>query len=200
MNIFGKLLVVQAALKVPKGQYNSFGKYNYRSCEDILEAVKPHLIKAGLLLTLTDDIKAVGERFYVEATATLIDTEDGEKYAVRASAREDADKKGMDGSQITGAASSYARKYALNGLFSIDDTKDADATNDHGKGEAKPPKQADPPKQEMGFKCERCGKGILSYKGKDGKPVPIRKHCEGSKAKFGQVLCLDCIEVINIGG
>lgn len=124
MSIYEKLLNVQAELKAPKGQYNSFGKYKYRSCEDILEAVKPLLKKYGLSLRLTDEIVLVGDRFYLKATAFLHDGEEG--IFNTAFAREDLEKKGMDGSQITGTASSYARKYALNGLFLIDDTKDAD--------------------------------------------------------------------------
>jgi hypothetical protein len=125
---------VQQELKAPKGQYNSFGKYKYRSCEDILEAVKPLLEKNKLTLTLTDTIVPASEnRFYVKATARLIDIESEEISTIEntAFAREDAEKKGMDGSQITGTASSYARKYALNGLFLIDDTKDADTDEYH---------------------------------------------------------------------
>ena len=128
-----KLVEVQAALKAPKGQYNSFGGYKYRSCEDILEAVKPLLKENGLQLTLTDEPVEVGGRIYIKATAAVTDGQaivKAEGYA-----REPKEKKGMDESQITGTASSYARKYALNGLFLIDDTKDADATNDHGKGQ-----------------------------------------------------------------
>ena len=132
MNITEKLVLIQTRLKAPKGQYNSFGKYHYRSCEDILEAVKPLLSEAKAALTVTDRIVQIGDRFYVEATATLRDAESADTISNTASAREDEEKKGMDGSQITGAASSYARKYALNGLFAIDDTKDADSTNTHG--------------------------------------------------------------------
>jgi hypothetical protein len=126
MGIYEKLLNIQSELKAPKGQYNSFGKYKYRSCEDILEAVKPICKKNKAVLILSDTIYSKGERYYIEATATLIDTEDGTRIENTASAREEETKKGMDGSQITGTASSYARKYALNGLFCIDDTKDAD--------------------------------------------------------------------------
>ena len=131
MNIYEKLINVQAELKAPKGQYNSFGKYKYRSCEDILEAVKPLLKKNGLTLCITDHVEQIGDRFYVVAEACLYDAEDGADYPAAciqniAYAREDTEKKGMDGSQITGTASSYARKYCLNGLFLIDDTKDAD--------------------------------------------------------------------------
>ena len=123
------LIAIQGELKAPKGKYNSFGKYNYRSCEDILEAVKPICHKHGCVLTLSDKPMQVGERYYIEATATL-KTPDNE-FTVTASAREEKEKKGMDGSQITGTASSYARKYALNGLFNIDDTKDADTDEYH---------------------------------------------------------------------
>ena len=119
-----KLLEIQYKLKAPKGQYNSFGKYKYRSCEDILEAVKPILKEVGCTLTLSDELILIGDRYYIKATAHLKGADTDEK--VTALAREDEDKKGMDGSQITGTASSYARKYALNGLFCIDDTKDAD--------------------------------------------------------------------------
>ena len=127
--IFAKLVNVQNELKAPKGQYNKFGKYNYRSCEDILEAVKPLLKKSGLTLFIHDDIELVGERYYIKATCTLIDNENGEKVEISALARESKEKKGMDSSQVTGTASSYARKYALNGLFLIDDTKDTDTNS-----------------------------------------------------------------------
>ena len=116
---------IQSQLKAPKGQFNSFGKYKYRSCEDIVEAVKPLLAEAGYHLILSDDIIAVGDRVYVKAAATVFNGTDVLGTAT-AFAREPQDKKGMDASQITGTASSYARKYALNGLFAIDDTKDAD--------------------------------------------------------------------------
>lgn len=121
-----KIMAVQQELKAPKGQYNSFGKYKYRSCEDILEAVKPLLNKYQLIMTLNDDIVLVGDRVYVKATATIKDAVTEAQTTNTAWAREDESKKGMDGSQITGTASSYARKYCLNGLFLIDDTKDAD--------------------------------------------------------------------------
>ena len=130
-----KLLEIQHRLKAPKGQYNSFGKYKYRSCEDILEAVKPILFELGCTLTLSDEIVEMGGRFYVRATAHL-KGEDTEE-CVSAYAREDEDLKGMSGAQTTGTASSYARKYALNGLFCIDDTKDAD-TDEYANQNAKP--------------------------------------------------------------
>lgn len=130
-----ELINIIAELKAPKGQFNAFGKYKYRSCEDILEAVKPLCVKNNVLLTITDDIVLIGDRFYVKATATVTNL-DGVCVSASALAREEDTKKGMDGSQVTGASSSYARKYALNGLFCIDDTKDADATNTHGKEQA----------------------------------------------------------------
>lgn len=123
-----ELITIQSKLKAPKGQYNSFGKYKYRSCEDILEAIKPLLKETGCVLTITDDIVLVGERFYVKATVSLRNSS-GETITTSAFAREEETKKGMDGSQVTGASSSYARKYALNGMFCIDDTKDSDTTN-----------------------------------------------------------------------
>ena len=138
MGVYAKLAKVQSELKAPKGQYNSFGKYHYRSCEDIVESVKPLLKKEGLLLNLSDEIVNISDRFYVKATATVIDTEDEKSISVSAFAREEKEKKGMDGSQVTGASSSYARKYALNGLFAIDDTKDSDATNTGDKSKEAP--------------------------------------------------------------
>lgn len=138
MNIYEKLLKVQVELKAPKGQYNSFGKYKYRSCEDILEALKPVLDKFKLTLFIKDDVIEVNTRNYVKATITLVNTEKPDEIIeTSALAREEETKKGMDGSQITGASSSYARKYALNGMFMIDDTKDSDSTNTHGKEEVK---------------------------------------------------------------
>lgn len=138
MNIYEKLLKVQIELKAPKGQYNSFGKYKYRSCEDILEALKPVLDKFKLTLFIKDDVIEVNGRNYVKATIILVNTEKPDEIIeTSALAREEREKKGMDGSQITGASSSYARKYALNGMFMIDDTKDSDSTNTHGKEEVK---------------------------------------------------------------
>lgn len=138
MTIQQKLLNVQLKLKAPKSNYNSFSKFNYRSCEDILEAVKPILEGEKLLLMLSDEIVQIGDRNYVKATATLLEAEkDGQVLQVVAYAREDENKKGMDSAQLTGATSSYARKYALNGLFLIDDTKDMD-TDEFQKQKRKP--------------------------------------------------------------
>lgn len=138
MNIAEKLSAIQIELKAPKGQYNSFGKYKYRSAEDILEAVKPICAKNKATLILSDSVELVGDRIYVRASATLMDSEKPESMiAVSAYAREADTKKGMDASQITGTASSYARKYAMNGLFNIDDTKDAD-TDEYRKQNDRP--------------------------------------------------------------
>lgn len=131
-----ELIVIQSELKAPKSQFNKFGGYKYRKAEDILEAVKPLLNKQKCTLTITDDIVMVGNRIYVKATAT-IKNEKGEYETTTGWAREEETKKGIDGSQITGASSSYARKYALNGLFAIDDNADSDTTNDGQHQEAK---------------------------------------------------------------
>ena len=129
--IYEKLLSVQNELKAPKDKKNTFGEYNYRSCEGILEAVKPLLQEQGLMLTIKDEVVNIGDRYYVRATVLLDDISSNGEIAVTALAREEETKKGMDASQITGTASSYARKYALNGLFLIDDTKDADTDEFH---------------------------------------------------------------------
>ena len=126
MGIYEKLMHIQTEIKAPKNLYNSFGKYKYRNAEGICEAVKPYLAKENASLVLHDDLVNVGDRIYVKATACLIDNESGRTVETTAFAREALSKKGMDDSQITGTASSYARKYALNGLFLLDDTKDAD--------------------------------------------------------------------------
>lgn len=141
-----KLLSVQEKLKAPKSQNNNFGKYKYRSCEDILEAVKPLNVEAGLLLTISDEIELVDGRHYVKATCRVTDGTD--EIVVTASAREAGNKKGMDDAQVTGATSSYARKYALNGLYLIDDTKDADTDEyvqqqKRGSQKQQKPKQSD---------------------------------------------------------
>lgn len=146
MNIHENLAAIQSALKAPKSQFNSFGGYHYRNAEDILEAVKPLLAQQGCVLTCTDEIVLIGERYYVKATATICNKE-GQIVQTCAYAREEESKKGMDGSQVTGASSSYARKYALNGLFCIDDTKDSDTTN---TGDQKPqPEKKPAPKKKV---------------------------------------------------
>lgn len=168
MNVYKKLAAVQSALKAPKGQYNSFGKYKYRSCEDIVESVKPLLKEHGLLLTISDDLVLVGDRFYVKATATITDIADGGQVEVSAFAREEETKKGMDGSQVTGASSSYARKYALNGLFAIDDTKDSDATNTGGQEVSRPEQKPQPtpsisPREALIARLHELGINVTAY-------------------------------------
>lgn len=140
MSVYAKLREIQLNLIAPKNQYNSFGKYNYRSCEDILEGLKPCLDKTKTAVTVNDEIVQIGDRYYVKATATLFDCETCEYVSNTAYAREEESKKGMDASQVTGATSSYARKYALNGLFCIDDVKDADS-RDNRQEEAKKQKE-----------------------------------------------------------
>lgn len=134
--LWAKLLTIQTELKAPKGQENKFGGYRYRSCEDILEAVKPLLAEQGAVIQLSDTLELVGQRYYIKATASLIDTDTGEAASVTAWAREAESRKGMDDSQVTGSSSSYARKYALNGLLAIDDTRDADTMDNRAAGQA----------------------------------------------------------------
>lgn len=138
VGIYEKLLLIQTELKAPKSQYNNFGKYKYRNCEDILESLKPILAKNKAAITISDEVVSAGDRFYIKATAKIVDAETGESVETTAYAREEESKKGMDGSQLTGSSSSYARKYALNGLFAIDDTKDSDYST---PGPNKPLKQ-----------------------------------------------------------
>lgn len=175
MSIYEKLLSIQTELKVPKSQYNKFGGYNYRNCEDILETLKPLLKQHNATVLLTDEIENIGDRFYVRVNATFIDIESGEKVTVSALAREDLSKKGMDSSQVTGSTSSYARKYALNGLFCIDDNRDADTLNNSKeytappKAQKQPTKPVQPPKQASNvIICPVCGKPVQPAKVKDG--------------------------------
>ena len=157
MNVYEKLMQVQTQLKAPKGQFNTFGNYKYRSCEDILEGLKPLLAEVKATLTLTDKILQIGERFYIEATAIFTDTELGAKVEVSGLARENATQKGMNDAQITGSVSSYARKYSLNGLFCIDDTKDAD-TLDNSTTD-KPIKPIETPKGKKDIETPTDKKG-----------------------------------------
>ena len=185
MKILEQLLAVQAELKAPKGQYNSFGEYKYRSCEDILEAVKPLLQRQKLTLTITDDVVMVGDRIYIKATARLVNTDD-ESVENTAFAREADKKGGMDDGQITGSTSSYARKYALNGLFLIDDTKDED--NEEHMREAderkdfqeRKERQQQSPSDEEILKCAECGAKI--------NPSVHDYSCK----TFGRPLCIAC--------
>lgn len=184
-----KFSAVQNELKAPKDLYNNFGKYKYRSAESILEAVKPLLQKYSLILTLSDELEHVGERYYVKATATIMDIDGKADLSNTAWAREDLEKKGMDGSQITGTASSYARKCALNGLFLIDDTKDADTDEYHVQTTSKPKKVSSEPLEELFSKEGLSLDFVLNlYKAKSidelkgAKEQNIREHIEDIKA------------------
>lgn len=190
MNIYEKLMNIQVELKAPKNQRNTFGNYNYRSCEDILEGLKPLLLENRTTLVLDDEVVQIGDRYYVKATATLIDI-DQEEGMIKtknshitsiAYAREDEVKKGMDLAQITGSVSSYARKYALNGLFAIDDTKDSDSTNKHGKDKGND-KVAESSNESAGtdnFKCSDCNADVNQA---------VNTF---SVNKFGKTLCFNC--------
>ena len=185
MNIYEKLSAIQAELKAPKNQRNNFGNYNYRSCEDILEAVKPICQKYKTVLTIYDEIEYIGNRHYIKANVKLIDVEDDTVLAITAYAREEDEKKGMDGSQITGASSSYARKYALNGLFCIDDSKDSDFTNTGDKPAQKKQwpdsvVEGQPPDGQITHRCSVCGAEI---------PEKVAIY---SSQKFKRKLCMNC--------
>ena len=189
---------IQCELKAPKGQYNSFGKYSYRSCEDILEAVKPLLDKYKATVYITDEVVSVGDRIYVKATATFVD-KDGNEVSVSAFAREPVARKGMDEAQVTGATSSYARKYALNGLFLIDDTKDADTDESRNESEARSkasvsdtPKSDTPKVQRPNYSEEQIAKMKKWTDGTftDEELAEFRKRCCGADYA-------DAIEDIN---
>lgn len=188
MGVYAKLMAVQTELKAPKGQYNSFGKYKYRSCEDILEAVKPLLAKHKAVLTICDDLDKIGDRYYIRATAIFTDIETGEQVSTLAYAREEESKKGMDGSQVTGTSSSYARKYALNGLFCIDDTKDSDSTNTGDKGENKA--EESKPKE---YYCEECGKVVKAVGNYTAEQVAAT-----NKKRYGRIVCGDCSKKMKV--
>lgn len=208
-NFFQRVSEAQIKLKAPKNQRNSFGNYNYRSCEDILEAVKPILNEAGLVLNLSDEVVFVGERYYVKATATIFDTESDNLLVSTAYAREADTKKGMDDSQITGTASSYARKYALNGLMNIDDTKDAD-TDEHentkrnyekkaAEKKAETPKPAEKTAETKSAipKCENpeCGNRIFPIKKSNGETMSVSDVVEYSKEHYGgKIYCESCMK------
>jgi hypothetical protein len=186
------LIKIQSELVATKSQYNSFGKYYYRSCEDILEAVKPLLSKYGAELTISDDVVSVGDRVYVKATVSITDGK--ETKTVTAFAREPLDRKGQDSSQITGATSSYARKYALNGLFLIDDNKDADTDESRNESEARSNASgSDTPKvQRPNYSAEQLGKMKKWTDGTftDDELKEFRKRCCGADYA-------DAIEDIN---
>ena len=205
MGIHMKLMSTQTTLKANKTQFNDFGKYSYRSCEDILEALKPILAMNQLTVTLSDQIQQIGNRTYIQATATVTDAETGESVSVTAYAREEESKKGMDASQVTGAASSYARKYALNGLFAIDDQKDSDVTNTFEKVE----KQAEKPKQNSKLNeevikyiqfdgsdhyavCANCDSKIYDQPKKDGSIYPVEDYVAACLRTYGKPVCTTC--------
>lgn len=173
-NFYSKLIKVQATLNAPKNQYNSFGKYSYRNCEDIMAAVKPLLAEHGLVQFVSDKIVLIGDRYYVEATVTVTDGE--VSHSVTASARESESKKGMDDAQVTGSTSSYARKYALNGMYNIDDTKDADTNQYREQAQSKAHQQVK--QQATGFNPDEC---LASFTG-----AVSSSNLEMLKALFGQ--------------
>lgn len=187
-----KLIEIQAELKAPKSQYNKFGGYNYRNCEDILEAVKPLCAKHEIVPLLSDEIIMIGDRFYIKATAKVTDGK--EEIATTAFARESKDKKGMDESQITGSASSYARKYALNGLFCIDDTKDADFMDNsqNGKQQQQPKMQQQPPKETH---VKGYDEFVALQKSKKVPPAEITKYIAGTYKK-PRLALLDEFEMV----
>ena len=185
MQIYTKLAIIQKKLKCEKSQYNSFGKYKYRSCEDILKAVKPLLDETKTVLTLSDELVAIGERYYVKSTATLLDTEESKDVpfiSTTAYAREEETKKGMDGSQITGTASSYARKYALGGLFDIDDGIDSDTTNTGDNAKPRATKSTQKPDKfdfgEIDEKIKNATTVDEVRKIYAGVPKPLQKYFE----------------------
>ena len=184
-----KLIEIQAELKAPKSQFNKFGGYNYRNCEDILEAVKPLCAKHEIVPLLSDEIVMIGDRFYIKATAKVTDGKD--EIAVTAYARESKDKKGMDESQITGATSSYARKYALNGLFCIDDTKDADFMDNSQSSKQQQPK----PQPTKETHVKGYDEFIALQKTKNVPPLEITKYVS-AVFKKPRVGLLDEFEMI----
>lgn len=188
-----KLIEIQAELKAPKSQYNKFGGYNYRNCEDILEAVKPLCAKHEIVPLLSDEIVMIGDRFYIKATAKVTDGKD--EIATTAFARESKDKKGMDESQITGSASSYARKYALNGLFCIDDTKDADfMDNSQSNKQQQPKPQQQPPKEAH---VKGYDEFVALQKTKKVPPAEITKYI-ATEFKKPKLALLDAFEMVAV--
>lgn len=185
-----KLIEIQAELKAPKSQYNKFGGYNYRNCEDILEAVKPLCAKHEIVPLLSDEIVMIGDRFYIKATAKVTDGK--EEIVTTAFARESKDKKGMDESQITGSASSYARKYALNGLFCIDDTKDADfMDNSQSNNKQQQPK----PQPAKETHVKGYDEFVALQKSKKVPPAEITKYIAGTYKK-PRLALLDEFEMV----
>ncbi len=182
-----ELLQIQSELKAPKGQFNDYGKYKYRSCEDILEAVKPILKKYNCTLLLSDSLIYIGDRYYIKATATLVNAE-GKSVSTEAYAREEDTKKGMDASQITGASSSYARKYALNGLLCIDDNKDSDTTNTGDNAPATPAKAS----KEDNAEVEKAIAEINAAKSKEELVKAIAKY-KGNKSVINNLAFINAV-------
>ena len=181
MGIYEKLMLVQQTLKAPKNQYNKFGNYHYRSCEDILEGLKEPLSKAKAVVTICDEMVCIADRVYVKAIATFIDAETGERIENIAYAQEPADRKGMDASQVTGASSSYSRKYALNGLFLIDDNKDSDTEENKIEKEERQKKSSKTPTQE---EMKTVEKQYID----DVKAKALMRQCEHDKVSPVMVL------------
>lgn len=183
-----KLRRVQTELHAPKGQWNDFGGYKYRSCEDIIEAVKPLLAEQDLTLIISDHIQYIEGRFYVVATATVVDPDTGAAISVNGFAREAESKKGMDDSQVTASASSFARKYALNGLFAIDDAKDADTNEQRKEAAGRATAQAEKDAVKS-TKCADYGKAITNH----GK-MSAQAIADGTVKTYGRALCYSCAE------
>lgn len=189
--IHQKLIAIQTELKAPKSQFNKFGGYNYRNCEDILESVKPLCAKHDVVPLLSDEIVMIGERYYVKGIAKITDGKD--EIVTTAFARESVDKKGMDESQITGSASSYARKYALNGLFCIDDTKDADfMDNSQNKKPVSTPAQTTKPKETH---VKGYDEFVALQKSKKVPPAEITKYI-AAEFKKPRLAMLDAFEMV----
>lgn len=193
-----RVIDAQLELKAPKSQYNSYGKYSYRNAEDILEAVKPINAKHGLLLTLDDHIEQVGSRYYIKALATLSDIASDESLQVTAYAREPESRKGMDDAQVSGATSSYARKYALNGLYLIDDTKDSDTDEysrlrlQKARAQSHQAEQAvaDTPQPQI---CGQCVGLIEDTVNSKGQTISADAIARASQTKYGLALCWGCM-------
>ena len=196
MDFLEKAFIIQQEAKATKDKHNSFGNYSYRSAEGIIEDIKPVLKETKTFILLSDEIKEVGGRVYVEATATLHDMESVASISTKALAREAETKKGMDEAQITGAASSYARKYALSGLLLLDDNKDADTDEYHTKTQDNPksaPKKGKsekapaPAPAQMGLQCADCGQIIGDFQGQ-----PASKIAQATIKKYGVPICMNC--------
>jgi len=186
MNIYEKLATIQQSLVAPKNQYNSFGDYKYRSCEDILEGLKPCLQQAKAAVTISDELVLIGERYYIKATATLFDCEGDGSVSNTAYARETESRPKMDVSQITGSASSYARKYALNGLFCIDDVKDADSRNNQKDNEEQ--KKIDEQKKQA--EAEKQQAELGTSKISEVKQKALSERCKKENVDEGKLMNL----------